>query len=76
MWQKRGFVVVLDENDRVISCPGGHAPEYRDNQLQLLLQNEPVFENCHDVCVDRSGDLYVCQWNSGKVYPYKLHREA
>jgi hypothetical protein len=26
--------------------------------------------------VDTRGDLYVCQWNSGRVYPYKLHREA
>jgi hypothetical protein len=28
------------------------------------------------VAVDAGGDLYVCQWNSGKVYPYKLHRIA
>jgi hypothetical protein len=26
------------------------------------------------VCIDARGDLYVCQWNSGGVYPYKLHR--
>lgn len=32
--------------------------------------------NCHDVCVDNADDLYVCQWNSKNVYPYKLHREA
>jgi peptidylamidoglycolate lyase len=76
MWQKRGFVTILDEDDRVVSCPGAHSPEYREGRLQLLLQSEPVFENCHDVCVDGAGDLYVCQWNSGKVYPYKLHREA
>ena len=25
---------------------------------------------------DKQGDLYVCQWNSGQVYPYKLHREG
>lgn len=76
MWQKRGFVTILDDQDRVVSCPGGHAPEYREGQLQLLLQSEPVFDNCHDVCVDTAGDLYVCQWNSGRVYPYKLRREA
>jgi hypothetical protein len=76
MWQQRGFVTILDAADRVVSNPGGHAPEYRDGQLQLLLQEQPVFSNCHDVCVDTKGDLYVCQWNSGKVYPYKLHREA
>jgi peptidylamidoglycolate lyase len=34
-----------------------------------MLQDVPVFNNCHDVCVDRAGDLYVCQWNSGGVYP-------
>jgi hypothetical protein len=28
------------------------------------------------VCVDARGDLYVCQWASGGVYPYKLHRLA
>jgi peptidylamidoglycolate lyase len=76
MWQQRGFVTILDATDRVVSNPGGHAPEYRDGRLQLLLQEQPVFSNCHDVCVDTRGDLYVCQWNSGKVYPYKLHREA
>ncbi|MDP3073670.1 MAG: hypothetical protein Q8N18_25525 [Opitutaceae bacterium] len=75
-WQKRGFVTILDENDRVVSNPGGHAPDYREGRLQVMLQDQPVFENCHDVCVDRRGDLYVCQWNSGNVHPYKLHREA
>jgi hypothetical protein len=39
-----------------------------------MLQDQPVFNNCHDVCVDARGDLYVCQWASGNVYPYKLHR--
>jgi hypothetical protein len=76
MWQGRGFVTILDRNNRVISNPGGRKPEYRDGRLQLMLQDEPVFHNCHDVCVDQQGDLYVCQWNSGKVYPYKLHREG
>lgn len=76
MWQGRGFVTILDRDNRVISNPGGRKPEYRDGRLQLMLQDEPVFHNCHDVCVDQRGDLYVCQWNSGKVYPYKLHREG
>jgi hypothetical protein len=26
--------------------------------------------------VDSVGDLYVCQWNSAGVYPYKLRREG
>lgn len=76
MWQNRGFVTILDDQDRVVSNPGGHAPVYKDGRLQVMTQDQPVFKNCHDVCVDTKGDLYVCQWNSGRVYPYKLHREA
>lgn len=75
MWQGRGFVTILDEEDRVISNPGGRTPEYRDGKLAQMVQAEPVFKNCHDVCVDTAGDLYVCQWNSDRVYPFKLHRE-
>jgi hypothetical protein len=75
MWQGRGFVTVLDDQDRVVSNPGGRAPEYRDGKLVQLIQDQPVFKNCHDVCVDRAGDLYACQWNSDRVYPFKLHRE-
>ncbi len=76
MWQSRGFVTILDDQDKVVSNPGGQAPTYKDGRLQVMLQDQPVFNNCHDVCVDSAGDLYVCQWNSGSVYPYKLHREA
>jgi len=76
MWQGRGFVTILDEHDRVVSNPGGQAPKYVDGRLQAMLQDQPVFNNCHDVCVDTRGDLYVCQWASGGVYPYKLHRLA
>ena len=76
MWQGRGFVTILDEHDKVISNPGGQAPSYTEGRLKVMLQDQPVFNNCHDVCVDSKSDLYVCQWNSGSVYPYKLHREA
>ena len=76
MWQGRGFVTILDSKDKVVSNPGGQAPSYEGEQLKVMLQDKPVFNNCHDVCVDTKGDLYVCQWNSGNVYPYKLHREA
>jgi hemin uptake protein HemP len=76
MWQKRGFVTILDDADRVVSNPGGREPHYEEGQLTVLLQDQPIFQNCHDVAVDTNGDLYVCQWNSGKVYPYKLHRIA
>lgn len=76
MWQGRGFVTILDAQDRAVSNPGGQAPRYEEGRLKVMLQDQPVFNNCHDVCVDSRGDLYVCQWNSGSVYPYKLHREA
>jgi len=76
MWQQRGFVTILDDQNKVVSNPGGKAPAYQEGRLQVMLQDQPVFSNCHDVCVDTQGDLYVCQWNSGNVYPYKLHREA
>lgn len=75
-WQGRGFVTILDAQDRVISNPGGEAPRYEDGRLKVMMQAEPVFNNCHDVCVDTAGDLYVCQWNSKNVPPYKLHRES
>ena len=74
MWQNRGFVMILDAEGKVVSNPGGKQPTYKDDKLQLMLQDQPVFKNCHDVCVDDQGDLYVCQWSSGHVYPYKLHR--
>ena len=71
-----GFVTILDRNDRVVSNPGGTAPEYRNGQLQLLVQANPVFQHCHDVCVDEDQNLYVCQWNANQTYPIKLHRVA
>jgi hypothetical protein len=74
MWVNRGFVLVIDDKGKVVSAPGGKQPEYRKDRLQLLLQDQPIFKNCHDVCVDSKSDLYVCQWNAGKVYPYKLTR--
>ena len=71
-----GFVTILDGQNRVVSNPGGTAPEYRDGVLQLMVQEQPVFQHCHDVCVDRDEDLYVCQWNADRTYPVKLHRVA
>ena len=69
-----GFVTILDRDDRVVSNPGGSAPVYRDGALQLMVQAEPVFRHCHDVCVDDDKNLYVCQWNASGTYPVKLHR--
>lgn len=69
-----GFVTILDRQDMVVSNPGGTAPEYRDGQLQLMVQQEQIFKHCHDVCIDDDKNIYVCQWNAGKTYPIRLVR--
>ncbi|QCX02286.1 6-bladed beta-propeller [Aggregatimonas sangjinii] len=69
-----GFVTILDESNKVVSNPGGRAPQYLNGQLQKMLQQEPIFNHCHDVCVDSDGNIYVCQWNANKTYPIKLER--
>ncbi|HSK13584.1 MAG TPA: hypothetical protein VK907_10240 [Phnomibacter sp.] len=72
LWQQSGFVTILDKNFSVVSNPAGNAPVYQDGQLQEMYQTVDAFAYPHDVCVDDEGSLYVAQWNSGKVYPYKL----
>ncbi|MCF7567192.1 6-bladed beta-propeller [Sabulilitoribacter arenilitoris] len=74
MKMNKGFVTILNKENKVISNPGGNRPKYKQGKLQLMLQDEPIFKHCHDVCVDNDENLYVCQWNAGGVYPYKLHR--
>jgi hypothetical protein len=74
MQLNKGFVTILDKDNKVISNPGGTKPIYENGKLKLMLQDQPVFKHCHDVCVDRDKNLYVCQWNAGGIYPYKLHR--
>jgi predicted phosphatase len=69
-----GFVTVLDNNNKVVSNIGGTEPVYQNNELQPLRQAEKIFIHPHDVCVDNDENLYVAQWNSGKVYPYKFKR--
>jgi peptidylamidoglycolate lyase len=69
-----GFVTILDKNNKVVSNIGGTEPVYEDGKLQPMLQAEKIFINPHDVCVDDDENIYVAQWNSGKVYPYKLKR--
>ncbi|TQO39676.1 secreted protein [Arenibacter algicola] len=70
----KGFVTILDRENKVVSNPGGTKPKYKNGKLKLMLQHQTVFKNCHDVCVDGDKNLYVCQWNANGVYPYKLHR--
>ncbi|MGK6351775.1 hypothetical protein [Parapedobacter sp. DT-150] len=69
-----GFVTMLDRKNRVISNIGGSEPIYRDGALQQMGQQEPLFAHPHDVCVDQDENIYVAQWASGKVYPYKFER--
>lgn len=71
---RSGFVTILDKNDEVVSNPGGTAPIYRQGELQLMVQDLPIFMHCHDVCVDDDKNIYVCQWNAEKSYPIKLER--
>lgn len=69
-----GFITILDKNNKVVSNIGGTKPEYKGNVLQPMAQSEKIFVHPHDVCVDNDENLYVAQWASGKVYPYKFKR--
>jgi hypothetical protein len=69
-----GFISILDENNQLISAPGGCKPKYIDKQLSPMYQALKVFQHPHDVCIDDDENLYVAQWNSGKTYPIKLYR--
>ena len=69
-----GFVTILNKDNRVVSNLGGSAPVYANGKLNPMSQAEKIFKNPHDVCVDDEGSIYVAQWASGKVYPYKFTR--
>jgi len=69
-----GFVTILNKDNIVVSNPGGTAPIYVNGRLQPIVQDQAIFKHCHDVCVDNDDNLYIPQWNAGKVYPYKLIR--
>lgn len=69
-----GFVTILDKNNKVVSNIGGTEPQYINGQLQTMTQSDKIFVHPHDVCVDDDENLYVAQWASGKVYPYKFKR--
>lgn len=69
-----GFATILDKNNKVISNIGGTEPVYKDGLLQPMAQAEKIFLNPHDVMIDNDENLYVAQWASGKVYPYKFTR--
>jgi len=71
-WQESGFVTILDKNNKVISNLAGSEPVYNNNKLEEQYQTIKAFQYPHDVCIDDEENLYVAQWNSGHVYPYKL----
>lgn len=72
LWKQSGFVTILDKDFKVVSNLAGSEPIYKENQLQEMYQTVKAFDYPHDVCIDDEGNLYVAQWNSGQVYPYKL----
>lgn len=69
-----GFITILNKENKVMSNIGGTEPLYKNGLLQPMSQAEKIFVHPHDVCVDDDENLYVAQWASGKVYPYKFRR--
>ncbi|MGB6152815.1 MAG: 6-bladed beta-propeller [Pricia sp.] len=69
-----GMLAVLDADNKIVSLPGGSAPDYSGGKLSEPVYDGKTFRNPHDVLVDNDGDLYVPQWASGKTYPIKLTR--
>lgn len=69
-----GFFSVLDRDNKVVSNPGGNAPEYVDDVLQELRQETETFIHPHSILVDDEDSVYVPQWNSNQTYPIKLER--
>lgn len=67
-----GFVIILNKNNKVVSVICGSEAGYENGKLKPLYQTNKLFKHPHDVIVDDEENLYVCQWNSGKVYPYKF----
>jgi hypothetical protein len=71
--ENSGFVIILDKENKVVSVIGGSEAAYDENKkLKPFSQTIPLLKHPHDVLVDDEENLYVCQWNSGKVYPYKF----
>lgn len=69
-----GFLLIMNENNEVVSCPGATEPVYEAGDLNELYQTIRLFKYPHDVCIDDEDNMYVAQWNSGNIYPIKLTR--
>lgn len=75
MFGNSGFVTILDQSNKVVSNPGGTAPEYKGGVLQQVYQSpDKTFYHGHDVCIDEDKSVYVCQWNAAFTAPVKLTR--
>lgn len=73
-WAYDGMVIVMDQNNQIISAPGGSMPAYKNGNLQEIVSDSITFMNPHDVCIDNDENIYVPQWLSGRTYPVKLER--
>lgn len=73
-YSNSGFVLIMNEKNQVISCPGATAPNYENDELRELYQTVHLFQHPHDVCIDDDDNMYVAQWDSGQTYPIKLSR--
>ena len=69
-----GFVTILNKSNKVVSNIGGCEPVYKNGKLMPLFQSDKIFVHPHDVCVDDEDSIYVAQWASGKVYPFKFSK--
>lgn len=72
LWQQSGFVTILDKQFKIVSNLAGSAPVYEGGKPAEMYQTIKAFQYPHDVCIDDEENLYIAQWNSGHVYPYKL----
>ena len=64
-----GMVTVLNHDMEVVSTLGGSI-----GVDDVMRQQIEVFKHPHDVCIDNDKNLYIPQWNAGKVFPSKLVR--
>lgn len=69
-----GFCSIFDENNRIVSNPGGNEPTYKDGELQPLQKATETFIHPHGLMVDDEENVYIAQWNSNQTYPIKLER--
>jgi peptidylamidoglycolate lyase len=72
--QNSGFVMILVKDFNVVSNIGGSDPFWKSATIaeNRHYQTVQLFKHPHDVCLDNDGNLYVCQWNSGNLYPFKF----